>query len=48
MNIKIGIINISDRASRGIYEDIPGKAIAETLNEYLTLCMGKSVCRDPR
>ena len=33
--IRIGIINVSDRASRGIYEDIPGKAIVETLNEYL-------------
>jgi len=34
--IKIGVINVSDRASAGIYEDIPGKAIVETLNEYLT------------
>lgn len=33
--IKIGIINVSDRASKGIYEDIPGKAIVSTLNEYL-------------
>lgn len=33
--IKIGIINISDRASRGIYEDLPGKAIVQTLTEYL-------------
>lgn len=33
--IKIGIINISDRASAGIYEDIPGKAIVETLTAYL-------------
>lgn len=33
--IKIGIINVSDRASQGIYEDIPGKAIVSTLNEYL-------------
>ncbi|MEY4931624.1 MAG: molybdopterin adenylyltransferase [Bacteroidota bacterium] len=33
--IKIGIINISDRASKGIYEDLPGKAIVQTLNEYL-------------
>jgi molybdopterin adenylyltransferase len=36
MEIKIGIINVSDRASKGIYEDVPGKAIVETLNEYLT------------
>lgn len=33
--IRIGIINVSDRASKGVYEDIPGKAIASTLNEYL-------------
>lgn len=33
--IKIGIINVSDRASQGIYEDIPGKAIVSTLNEYI-------------
>ena len=33
---RIGIINVSDRASKGIYEDIPGKAIVETLTEYLT------------
>ncbi len=32
---KIGIINVSDRASKGIYEDIPGKAILNTLREYL-------------
>lgn len=33
--VKIGIITISDRASAGIYEDISGKAIINTLNEYL-------------
>jgi molybdopterin adenylyltransferase len=33
--IKIGIINVSDRASQGIYEDVPGKAIITTLKEYL-------------
>ncbi len=33
--IRIGIINVSDRASKGIYEDIPGKAIVQTLNDYL-------------
>lgn len=36
MSIKIGIINVSDRASKGIYEDIPGKAVVSTLNDYLT------------
>ena len=33
--IKVGVINVSDRASAGIYEDIPGKAVVETLKEYL-------------
>ncbi len=33
--VKIGIINVSDRASAGIYEDIPGKAVLQTLQEYL-------------
>jgi molybdopterin adenylyltransferase len=33
--IRIGIINVSDRASKGIYEDIPGKAIVSTLSDYL-------------
>jgi molybdopterin adenylyltransferase len=37
MNIalKIGVINISDRASAGIYEDIPGKAAVSLLQEWL-------------
>jgi len=34
--IKIGILTLSDRASAGVYEDISGKAIIETMNEYLT------------
>ena len=33
--IKIGVINVSDRASQGIYEDIPGKAVVNLLHEYL-------------
>ena len=33
---KIGIINVSDRASAGIYEDIPGKAVVSLLTEWLT------------
>ena len=35
MSAKIGVINVSDRASQGIYEDIPGKAVLATLSEYL-------------
>ena len=33
--ITIGVINVSDRASQGIYEDIPGKAVVDLLHEYL-------------
>ena len=33
--IKIGVVTTSDRASRGIYEDISGKAIMDTMGEYL-------------
>ncbi len=34
--VKIGIINVSDRASAGIYEDIPGKAVVGFLTEWLS------------
>ncbi|OCW98427.1 molybdopterin adenylyltransferase [Alishewanella sp. HH-ZS] len=33
---KIGIVTVSDRASAGIYEDLSGKAIIDTLTEYLS------------
>ncbi len=33
--IKIGVVTASDRASAGIYEDISGKAIMDTMQEYL-------------
>jgi molybdopterin adenylyltransferase len=32
---KIGVLNISDRASAGIYEDTPGKACVALLREWL-------------
>lgn len=35
-NIKIGILTASDRASAGVYEDISGPAIIDTLNDYLS------------
>jgi len=34
--IKIGVITASDRASAGIYEDISGVAIQDTMKDYLT------------
>lgn len=34
--IKIGVLTASDRASAGIYEDLSGKAIIDTLKDYLT------------
>lgn len=35
-NIKIGIINVSDRASKGIYEDLPGKEVSRLLSLWLS------------
>jgi molybdopterin adenylyltransferase len=36
MNVRIGVINVSDRASAGIYEDTPGKACVALLLEWLS------------
>ncbi|KKD00447.1 MULTISPECIES: molybdopterin adenylyltransferase [Photobacterium] len=33
---KIGIVTVSDRASAGVYEDLSGQAIMDTLKAYLT------------
>lgn len=35
MKAKIGIITASDRASAGVYEDLSGQAIIDTMNDYL-------------
>ena len=35
MKVKIGILIASDRASKGIYEDLSGRAIREILHTYL-------------
>jgi molybdopterin adenylyltransferase len=35
MTVKIGVINVSDRASAGVYEDTPGKACLELLRAWL-------------
>ncbi|HEV7633196.1 MAG TPA: molybdopterin adenylyltransferase [Steroidobacteraceae bacterium] len=35
MAIKIGVLNISDRASAGIYDDAPGQACVALLREWL-------------
>lgn len=34
--MKLGVINISDRASAGVYEDIPGKAAVAFLSDWIT------------
>lgn len=34
--IRIGVLNISDRASAGVYEDTPGKACIALLRDWLT------------
>ncbi|MGB0938210.1 MAG: molybdopterin adenylyltransferase [Colwellia sp.] len=36
MMTKIGILTVSDRASRGQYDDLSGPAIIDTLTSYLT------------
>ena len=36
MNARIGIVTISDRASTGVYEDLSGPAIRDTLQGWLT------------
>jgi molybdopterin adenylyltransferase len=34
--VRIGVINVSDRASAGVYEDTPGKACVALLLEWLS------------
>lgn len=36
MTARIGVINVSDRASAGVYEDTPGKACVALLREWLS------------
>jgi molybdopterin adenylyltransferase len=36
MALKIGVINVSDRANAGVYEDTPGQAVVGLLREWLT------------
>ena len=36
MRPRIGIVTISDRASTGVYEDLSGPAIRDTLNSFLS------------
>ncbi len=36
MTARIGIITTSDRATAGVYDDLSGQAIIDTLNDYLT------------
>ena len=35
-NFKIGVLTVSDRASKGIYEDISGKEIIKVMKEYIS------------
>jgi molybdopterin adenylyltransferase len=35
VTVKIGVINVSDRASAGVYEDTPGRAVVALLREWL-------------
>jgi molybdopterin adenylyltransferase len=44
MIVRIGIVTVSDRASRGIYQDLGGPAIQECLGEILS-CPWEAVAR---
>src|ERR1700740_3178850 len=44
MNVRIGIVTISDRASRGVYQDLGGPAIRDCLTEILS-CPWEAVPR---
>ena len=44
MSIRIGIVTVSDRASRGVYDDQSGPAITATLTEMLS-CEWEPVAR---
>ncbi|MCF7689330.1 MAG: molybdopterin adenylyltransferase [Cephaloticoccus sp.] len=35
MTVKIGVLNVSDRASAGVYEDTPGQSCVALLREWL-------------
>ncbi len=47
MTIKIGVINVSDRASAGVYEDTPGKAVVSLLHEWLRSSFEVDYCVTP-
>lgn len=42
--VRVGVVTISDRASRGIYEDRSGPAIVQCLGEILA-CAWQPICR---
>ena len=50
--IKIGVITTSDRASQGIYDDISGVAIIDTMNfnnrysRFYRVTFGKEIGRE--
>ena len=35
MNVTLGVINVSDRASAGVYPDTPGQSCVALLREWL-------------
>ena len=47
MEIKIGILTVSDRASAGIYEDLSGKAIIDLISSYVKSTWKKVYCVIP-
>ena len=47
MTIQLGIVTVSDRASRGEYEDRGGPAIREYFTEIMRISLGSRPARDP-
>lgn len=48
MQIKTGIITISDRASRGLYDDLGGPALKQAVAGYDWLCACEDLVPDER
>src|SRR5260370_39761637 len=45
--VRIGIVTVSDRASRGVYQDLGGPAIRECLTEILSCSWEPVACVIP-
>ena len=46
MEIQVGIISVSDRATKGIYEDAGGPALKDAADNYGWIVIAESVVPD--